>query len=132
MTKGDGENRPTERLKNMSETISSMAQTLPAVETAWAEKNASASRVQSKKEQGTDSFTTVSEVLKIADHAIKMALEKLDEWMISIASQEIIDRLENCHLDHNKVLVREAVRSALPDLIPSIWENDKGLSGVFE
>lgn len=67
-----------------------------------------------------------------ADHAINMALEKLNERVIDMAEQKIIDVLDNCDFDHNKVFIRWAIGSAPRDLLTSILDEDTGIRDVFE
>lgn len=71
-----------------------------------------------------ESFATAVEVLKIAYHAINMALEKLDKLVIDVAEHTIIDTLEICSSDQNKVFLCRAILNALKDLPASILQND--------
>lgn len=68
----------------------------------------------------------------VACHAINTALETLDVRVIDIAEQTIIDILEKFSSEHNKVFVRQAIRSAIQDLLASILEDETGICVAFE
>lgn len=55
-----------------------------------------------------NSIAAVAEVSEIADLAINMALEKLDEREISMIEQTFIDSSKNCNSDHKKLFARRA------------------------
>lgn len=59
------------------------------------------------------SLVTVAEVSEIASRIVDIALEKLIDRVIDIADHLIIDALEICGPDHNKVFVCQAIRNAL-------------------
>lgn len=67
-----------------------------------------------------------------AGHAISMARRKLDERVMYIAKQTIATSLKNCAWDHNKVLVRQTIRSALQNLLASTFVGDTAICNAFE
>lgn len=79
-----------------------------------------------------NSSATVAEVLKIADRAIDAALGKLDERVIATTEQTIINTLENCDSNYDKVFVHRLIRIVLEDLLASILQNDKKIRGALE
>lgn len=79
-----------------------------------------------------DSFATAAKLSEIADHAIDMAREKLDERVISMAAQTIINTLNGFDSDHNKMYLRRAIRNTLGDLLASIIKNDKRIRDAFK
>lgn len=79
-----------------------------------------------------DSLATVAEVSEIPDHAISTALEKLDESVTDMARPTIINTLENCDSESNKMFARRVFQNVLRDVLASILENDTGIRDVFE
>lgn len=46
----------------------------------------------------------------MSSHALNIVLKKLNKHVTKLADQKIVDTTENCDLDHNKVLVRQAIQ----------------------
>lgn len=125
-----GKIHPKEREENMSEAISSMAQAMETVEAAIDQKTESAYQALSKR-KGTDSFATVTNVSKVAKHAMNLALERLCKCAIDVATHAIIDTLKNCSSNRNTGLVCRTIQSALEELLASILQDGSRIHGAF-
>lgn len=96
------------------------------------QEKAGASPARSEKEQRMELFKTLAKVSDIGDRAIYMASKKLDERVIDITKQVIINMLENLNTAQKKVSVRQAIRSALGELLASTLQNDTSVHDAFQ
>lgn len=69
------------------------------------------------------------DVCKIVEYFQHDLIEKLDCQVMDLAKRTIVDALETCNVDHNKTLIKGALRSALDNLLPFILEDESKESG---
>lgn len=63
---------------------------------------------------------------------MQSAIDKLHDRVINIAEQTAVDALENCDVDHDRVFIKDTLRSALNGLLVSTIAESSGVETSFE
>lgn len=85
-----------------------------------------------KPRRAEDNLVFRNGVYKIVKIFTREAIDKLDDSVIDSAELRVVDALEICDVNHNKVFIKLAMKGTLNDLLVSILDEPLSVRKPFE